>query len=454
MNTKPAAVGPIRIRRSARRPACLLVLMLTFAACPAAVQAAATNVVVPDDVVAAALAHSPELHSAAKQVEAAAARERAARAGQYPSVALDLRASRYAGLEEASLGPGIVIPEIDNRFSAAVILSQPLYTGERITSLQRSTAWQRAAAGAQRRSTETTLRLQALRAYWDWSKSFFQADSLRASVARVEAHAADMHNLHEAGLATDNDALATDVLLDQTRLRLEDAQARIDLARARIGFLTGCEPAPDAMPLQPAPAAPAVPDEADALAAAHTNRPERAAQAADLQAAAAQAQAVAADRRPQVFLRAGYEQAQPNPYFFPPAEQWDDDAFAGVVVSWTIFDAGLDRAHLAEAHARVDQARLRLQAVDDEIALDVKAGRIALANALRRVPVAEHAEQSARRNIESATDLWDSGLARHADVLDAQASLIDAQYQTIAARADVALARAELEFALGPTAGE
>ena len=68
--------------------------------------------------------------------------------------------------------------------------------------------------------------------------------------------------------------------------------------------------------------------------------------------------------------------------------------------------------------------------------------------------VAERAGGSAARNLQSATDLWQNGLARHSDVLDADAQLTDAQYEKVAACADVARAEAAYRHAVGILSGK
>ena len=148
-------------------------------------------------------------------------------------------------------------------------------------------------------------------------------------------------------------------------------------------------------------------------------------------------------------LIARYEVANPNQYFFPPRAEWNHDAFAGIAVSWNIFDWGLTRAKAAEAQGRANQARLRSELVDDQIALEVREARISAQDAAARLGVAERAARSAQRNVQAATDLWQNGLARHAEVLDAHAQLTDAEYEIIAARAAVALAQAAIEHAIG-----
>jgi len=408
------------------------------------------GVIAPQQVVSDALAHSQYLKVLDREVDAAGARKDQAKAQGLPLLAAGAQATHYTGLGDSSFGPFLVIPFIEDRYGAAVSVTQPLYTGGRITHQEQVADLQKAAAKHDLRGAEADLILQALNAYWSWSKAFYSVESLRAAVARVEAHDRDVQNLHQAGLATDNDALATDVLLDQTRLRLEEAQRRVEVAEARISFLTG-QPLPTgSTPLQAQGASnPDMPPEATLVDAALANRAERAARVMEAKAAASQVEATRADYCPQVSLIARYEQARPNLLDIPPQDKWQDDAFIGVTLSWSLFDWGLRRAKVAEASARSAQAHLRAEQVQEQISLEVREARINRQDACERVTVADRVEQSAQRNLAAATDLWQNGLARHSDVLDAHQQLTAAQYEALAARADLELAEAALDHAIG-----
>ncbi len=408
------------------------------------------RVVTPWQIISNTVAHSQRLKMSDRDVEAAIARKDQARAQGLPLLSADAKASRYTGLHDSAFGPALTIPAIENRYGAGVSISQPAYTGGRIKSQKESAAFQTSAARHDRRGAEADVVLQAATAYWNWSKAYYSVESLNAAVARVESHATDMRNLHEAGLATDNDSLATDVMLDQTRLRREEARRRVQIASARITFLTGqslpldCAPEQAAAPsgLGPAP-------EAMLLGLAQTNRAERAATEMQARAAESQIRVARAEYSPQLSLVARYEDSRPNLMNIPPQDKWQDDAFVGVSVSWNLFDWGLRRAKVAEASSRSAQARLRVDQVEDQIALEVREARIDLQDARQRATVAERYAESARRNYQSATDLWHNGLARHSDVLDAHDQVTTAEYEIIAARADVALATAALDHAVG-----
>ncbi len=404
----------------------------------------------PDQIVREAMDHSLSLQSADQDVKAAAARQSQARAQGLPSVDVDARATRYNGLEDAVLGPEMVIPAVDDRYGASIGVRQALYTGGRITQQKASAQYSRRAAEESRRGTESEVILQSFTAYWNWSKAFSFMESLRAAVARMEAHDADMKHLLAAGMATDNDALATEVLLEQTRLRFEEAQRRVDVAKARVAFLTGRELPAAAVPQQADGAmAVNVPPESALVDMAGTNRAEILSGQLSAKSAAAQADVARAELYPQITLSARYEHARPNLMDFPLAEEWNDDVFAGVVLTWSLFDFGLTRDRAREAAARAEQARLQLCQTEERVVLEVREARADLQDAVSRRTVAARAEQSALRNLERSTDLWKNGLARHSDVLDAHAQLTDTQNEQIAAAADVMLSQANLAYAVG-----
>lgn len=411
--------------------------------------AAEPVVLAPGLVVSNALAHSQRLKILGQDTAVAEARALQARAMGRPSLGVDARSQWYVGLEDASLGPQLQLPAIEDRYSMGAGLTQPAYTGGRLTGLREAARHQKDAAMQDRKGAMADVTYQALSAYWTWAKAFQARTSIEAAVARMAAHSVDMENLRQSGLATENDTLATEVLLDKTRLRREESRRRAEVAAARITFLTG-QPLPEgAVPEEAAAPPQTFPVESELLALAQAHRAERAAGLAQSRQATAQVKTARADALPQVSLIARYEVANPNQYFFPPRDEWNHDAFAGIAVSWNLFDWGLTRAKVAEAQGRANQARLRNEQVDDQIALEVREARINAEDAAARLAVAERAEGSAQRNLKAATDLWQNGLSRHAEVLDAHAQLTDAQYEIIAARADVALTQAALEHAVG-----
>jgi outer membrane protein len=404
----------------------------------------------PEQVVEMALKHNIKLKTLNREEKAAEALAEQARAQRLPLFSVDAKSSHYTGLNSFEIAPIFSIPEIANRYNAGIMVSQPLYTGGRLRSMRQSAELTRQSVSADQKVATSESILDSAIAYWNWSKAYYQLDALKAAVARMEAHTKDMLNLKNAGMATENDLLSTEVLLEQTRQKYEDALRRLDLTIAWIEFLTGEQIGKNWLPAKPAVSTNIpVLSEQELIAAALKMRDERSAQILRVRAMDEKIKATESEYYPQVSLVARYEQARPNMLNFPPRDKWQDDAFAGVVVSWNVFDWGLRKAKVREAVARRDQAHLALEQLDDKIFYEARAARIRLLEAINRLEVSKRILERANKNLSVVNDLWKNGLARHSDVLDAHSQLTDAQYGIISDSADIEIARIQVEFAIG-----
>jgi outer membrane protein TolC len=263
-----------------------------------------------------------------------------------------------------------------------------------------------------------------------------------------------VNNQRRSGLATEADSLAADVLLDQTRLLLAEVTRREDLARAQVAFVTGTNLPARCRPVLPdsTPSDPLDPDPATCIRLALTQRPETLAARLSEQAALDRVRAAQAHHLPQANLTARYEQANPLLIEFPPVAEWKDDTFAGITATWDILDSGLTRARVHEARAIARQASEHRALVEDRVTLEVRQALAERLNAAERLTVSERAEDSARRNLESVTTLWENGMARHTEVLEAHARLTAVRYERTSARSDVHLAVGVLQHAVGDPA--
>lgn len=447
MSTRSAREG------GAPRPICRRAAGIAFVLLAQALARAEDSnlvVITPARIVRQAAAHSPVLDQAREGRRVASAERRQAEAAGRPVIDARLQALRFYGLENESLGPGLTLPVIEDQYAASVGITQPLLTGGRVGSRKAATRLSEAAAGETVSATQSDVILQAFLAYWHWSKSQKLASSLQTAVARARVHLKDAIGFRQTGMATDNDVLSSEVLLDQTVLKLDEARRQVDLALARIAQLTGEELPAGCRPEEaPDTAADAVIPLDEALGLARTNRPEIAAARYAAEAARSAIRGAGAESRPQVALAARYEEGRPNLRDFPPSEEWKDNAYIGATLSWTLMDSGGARGRIAEAEARARQSAARLRQIDEQVVAQVREARINLLSARSRSQTAARAEASAAKNLAAATDLWKNGLTRHADLLDAETALTEAQYQRIAALADLAASRAMLDHATG-----
>jgi outer membrane protein len=416
-----------------------------------ALKAADTNELAsPGQVVQAALAHSHQLKQADQEVRAAEARQKQASAQAMPKLSVDGRAAAYEGLTSTALGPQFEIPAIPERYGAGVGLTQPAYTGGRIAGQKAQAQSQRQAAEKNRLGSESDVIRRALMNYWEWSKAYYVVGSLDSSVERMESLVREMENRQKSGLATDNDVLSTEVSLDQTRLLREDAIRRVALSLASLRNLTGHDWGAHTVPAAPPDHHdPALPPVTNLLQTAWAHRSELAASEFDIRAAEANVRTARADFYPQITLTARYETARPNLVNIPPRDRWEDDAYVGATLGWSVFDWGLTRNRVQEARTRVEQARIRQSQWRDMIELEVRQAIISVESAGAKLLVAERAEKSALRNLEVSQSLWTNGMLRQSELLDAHSRLTAAQFEALSARADGILMRTALDYAIG-----
>jgi len=128
---------------------------------------------------------------------------------------------------------------------------------------------------------------------------------------------------------------------------------------------------------------------------------------------------------------------------------WFTDRNFGFQVSWPIFDGLRTKANIENAHALVDQSRIQLALVREQVALEAAAARAEFGRArtlfdARRETVAEATEA-----FDLATLRNTRGVGTVLDVSDAQLNLVRAQVNAARAIYDVFLAAADLARATG-----
>jgi outer membrane protein TolC len=201
----------------------------------------------------------------------------------------------------------------------------------------------------------------------------------------------------------------------------------------------------DALTRQDAPAADALPSVADVNARRSDMRALRARRAA----AAAEARARRAAFLPSVGAFGGYMWNDAVP-LGTRGESW----MVGAKLSWTLF-GGFEQVGGAQAAAAA-RRRADLAVRDQALlnAVDLAAARRDLTAARRRLDRAATAVAQAEESLRIRTDRFGEGLARTADVLQAEATLAQQRLRRLQALYAHTLARYRLELLTETPLGE
>ncbi len=176
---------------------------------------------------------------------------------------------------------------------------------------------------------------------------------------------------------------------------------------------------------------------------------------ADLAAQEAQAKAIGAEMRPNVFVTAtlsaraggatptGGVAVPIGNGFFPVVPNWD----LGLVFSWPLFDGVID-ARVDAAKAKAEVAKSALDVRKHDFVAAVRRAYFAVRLADETIPALEHALDAARINYGVADARFKGGLASSLEVADAEAVLTSAEIELAVGRYQLARARALFDRAI------
>ncbi|MDI1446293.1 TolC family protein [Polyangium sp. 6x1] len=272
---------------------------------------------------------------------------------------------------------------------------------------------------------------------------------LEAATRRLERARANQQNADaraQAGLASTNDV--TRALLETAAAAREVAQAEGNVATAylELGFLVGSPvTGPLSAPDRTTRAAESGGVRAeDEVKQAEARRPDLRSAAERTAALRASAQEPLYRLAPTLSLSA---QVRFNPAPAPPDTTHDETL--QVNLTWPLFDAG---ARYGDRKTRVAQAES--QALDERqlrrsVATDIGIARATLKAARESYRIAEEAVAAARKNTAETEILYQQGLARAIELVDANARRFEAEVALATAKLSMEQAYLELRFALG-----
>ena len=417
--------------------------------CASETSAASTPVYTLADCLETATHQSPDLLSAAKQVDAAKAGVTQANAGKYPN----LTANGYYQRREQSLATSGGLTNgvrVDDYYAEARV-TQNLFSSfavrnriaaakltERIARLNYQAALN-TVVPAVREAFCSTLAAEASIAVQQQAVDLLAAQ-LKDQQDRLAAGSAGQVNVNRAQVALANEQPA----LLEARSNVRTAYATLAQLLG-IAYSTGATEAPfrvrGALEVHPFPL-----KEEECIQRALDNRPEMEARKLALDILKSQVIAEKAATRPQVSAFAAYD------LYSEPVIATTKDSFSGytvgVAASWAIFDGFATLGRVRGLRAQQGQAAAQLLAERLQVETDVR-------NAFDQLHTAEATLQPQAQNIALANETlnltshnFDAGLGTQLDVLQTRVDLTRAQTLELGGRLAYNLAVSRLNRAM------
>ena len=370
-----------------------------------------------------ALAHSEELQQADNRLEQARLDRRIASTASLPKI-------------EGSATGTYVVPDIDmmgmelrmrGTYMAGLTLTQPIYTGGKISAARRMARIGEEVAGEQRRMTRMEVLVEADNAYWTLVAVEGKVRMLESYVAQMDTLYVQTATAVQAGLAIENDRLRVESKRSEIRYQLQKALNGADLCRMSLCRVIG-----EGSDVRPVPTdtlfRPSAPGEMTTDLEA---RPELRMLERQVAVGEQQIRDARSAMLPTAGLSLGYTyygniklnsmvDAGGGNYVPYTQEFRDGLGLAMVAVKVPIFHWGESRKKVRKARFELQNAQLDLQKNTRLMTLEAEQAIRNVEDGYRLIQTAELALQQAEENLRVMRNRYKAQMAPLTDLLDAQ----------------------------------
>ena len=307
----------------------------------------------------------------------------------------------------------------DNNYLFGVTLSQPLFTGGKITSQYRIAKDLEAVADAKANLTRQEVIANTDLAYWRVISLKEKLELARSYKEVVEKHATDLQNAMEVGIATQNEMLMAEVKRKEAELNVLKAENGVKLAMMALNQILGLD-LDTALVLTDSAAEPVMPCEADSSGVSgEIKRPELSMLAKNADISRTMEKVALSDFMPSLALELNAHLIDPNPYNNLETE-FGSDWQVGIVAGMELFHFG-ERVHrLRASKANTRSSEQELAEAKDLIMLDIRQARNNYSESQSEVTLSFAGLEQAKENLRVCQERFEEGMLRSSELMDAQ----------------------------------
>ena len=325
--------------------------------------------------------------------------------------------------------------------------------GKREAKVDEATA-QKIAAGANFIQANQQVAFQVASGYYKLitAQERLQAAQETLKTARTTQDAAE-EQLNN-GRSTLPDVLNARAQASQAVFDLESADGDEKIARVALSEVIGVEPSPnitiDAQKNAPLPESLTLSIEA-LIDRAMADRPDLAAQVAEIRAADDAVRVAKAAYRPQIVLSGSAAQTSvwPTADYGQLGSASQPTWSASLGVEWRIFDGGARKNELVIAESKQREAKDEMTDKRDQATREVWTAYIAFRTAVKKQQAALALLDSANTSYSASLDAYKYGVRNLIDVVTAENQLALARLSSVSARSQLFLEAVDLEFVTG-----
>lgn len=388
------------------------------------------------------------------------ARQRAEELGVARSAYYPVLAGQAAFADQRIINPfpkplaprGYVMVEIP-AVVPQVALEYLIFDGKRGPRVDAATA-EKLAAGANLIQANQTVAFRVATAFYQLLTQQERLAAAQATVKTTQTTADAAEFQLRNGRSTMPDVLNARAAASQAIFDRESADGDEKIARVNLTEAVGVEPSPnivvDAATSAPLPSELAASIES-LINRAIADRPDLAAQAAEIRAADDAIRAARSEYWPRVVLEGSAAQTSiwPTADYGQLGNASQATWAAALAIEWKIFDGGARKNEVAQAESKKRGAQEELREKRDQATREVWTAYISFRTALRKEQAATALLSAASASYDASLDAYKYGVKNLIDVVTAETQLAQARLSSVSARSQLFVEAVNLEFVTG-----
>ncbi len=403
------------------------------------------------------LKNSKVANIANAQRKMASAKKNEIDGGFYPQLKLTAGYTRLSEVDPFAVSlpfapaPIVIQDAILDNYQVKLSLSQPLFTGFKLSSLSNAAERNIDTAEAYFNKILNDEAFSITKAYWNVYKLQQAVALLKKNIEVIQKNLADSRKFYATGLLQKNDVLKLEVREANITLKLLEAQNTLAIARADfnrlLSYPLSTEVTVSEIKASTAPSQ--IPDFSVALTEAFTNREEIKIFSNKIAAAEYLVDAASSGYYPSVSLNANYTYANPNSRIMPLSKEFNGTWDVGIGLSWELWNWGTTSAQAEQSLLVKEISKTSFENIEEMIRLEVYSDYLTFTTARQRIKVAELAVKQSEENFQIISEKYNVQLVTGTDLIDAENSLYTSKIEYETALADLKISEAKFFKSLG-----
>ncbi len=332
-------------------------------------------------------------------------------------------------------------------YDFAVQLSQPVYTGGRLSSSYRLAKYSRDIARADLETTQADVAIQIIEAFYGLLLARESVTVARQAIDTAEEFLRVVRARYKTGEASSFEVLRAEVEVSNLQPALIRAQNGVALSELALKTAMGVDADEDIGFIGSLSPETLGVDLPDALQSALDNRPELLIIDKQREMAGQSIKLAKAGRLPTLAISASYNFRADD---LTIDRDEIEDTYAGyLVLSLPLFDGFKTKSEISRSYSQLRQADLARANLEDVIELEVRSALLEIGAALETLKSQEKNVEMAEEGLEIANQRYLQGYATNLEVMDAQLALTRARNNRIQALHDLSLAVARAKKSMG-----